>query len=434
MEGWALSIEKKRYSPHSRLIHGDFHTPNWDYSHNVVPPMSANSTYRLDSAARGKMGFQEYAHEEEGHSEGGPIFIYDRLEEPTSLMLETRLARAEGAEGALVFASGMAAISAATLTLLQAGQNIVTHPTLYGCTDSLFREWLPRFGMAARRTSLLDLEGVAAAIDKETRVIYAETPLNPTLDLMDLAGLAAVAAAANRGRPEEERVWLVVDNTFMTPWGQRPLEHGADVVVHSLTKGIAGFGTDTAGAVVFPQELHNPLLLARKDMGGMLSPRASWHILTYGICTLPVRFARQSATAGEVAAFLASHPKVESVRYPGLPSFPQADLARRQMRDPEGVFAPGFMVYFNLAGESGRPGAGDRFVDWIAANAYAITLAVSLGNVRTLVESPYNMTHACVPEEAKGAVSLTPGGVRLSVGLESAEDLIADLARALDAL
>ena len=176
-----MNPERKsgRYSAHARLIHGDSHTPHWDYSHNVVPPMSANSTFRLDSAARGKMGFLEFASEDEGHSEGGPIFIYDRLEEPTGLMLETRLARAEGSDSALVFASGMAAISATTLSLAGAGENIVTHPALYGCTDSLFRDWLPRFGMTARRVNLRDLAAVAGAIDSTTRMIYAETPLNP---------------------------------------------------------------------------------------------------------------------------------------------------------------------------------------------------------------------------------------------------------------
>lgn len=419
------------YSKESRLIHGRFHTPIWDYSHNVVPPMSANVTYRLDTAARGAMGFEEYA--SEGPGGEAPIFIYDRLEEPTGLLLENRLAEAEGADGALLFSSGMGAIAAVAVSLLEQGDSLVTHPSLYGCTDSLFRQWLPRMGVDARRVDLRwpDTD-VRDAIDSTTRVVYVETPLNPTLDVMDLRALADVVAEANEGRREEERVWLVVDNTFQTPWGQRPLEHGADVVVHSLTKDVAGFGADTAGAAMFPEALRNRLLLYRKDYGANLSPRASWHILTYGISTLPVRFARQQETARKVATWLAGRPEVASARYPGLPDFPRADLARRQMTDSDGAFCPGFMIYFTLRGEEDDPGIGRRLVDWIAENAYSITLAVSRGNIRTLIECPWSMTHASVPDDAKGVARLTPGGIRLSVGLESAEDLMRDLGDALE--
>ena len=432
-ENKKINRRKDAYSKEARLIHGEMETPVWDYSHNVVPPLSANSTFRLDTSTRGNMGFLEYAQESAGETEGRPIFIYDRLEEPTAMMLENRLAEVEQGDAALVFASGMAAISTLALSLLKQGENIVSHPTLYGCTDSLFREWLPRWGIEARRVDMNDLEAVESACDDLTRLLYLETPLNPTLDLMDIDALSGLAKRLNENRSPETQIRVAVDNTFQTPWGQRPLSLGADIVAHSLTKGIAGFGTDTAGALVFGEDLKNDLLVARKDLGGMLSPRATWHILTYGISTLGVRFQAQQSSAGEVAAYLERHPKVSSVRWPGLESFPQKELARRQMVDSDGAFCPGFMIYFTLKGACDDT-IGQRFVDSVAEEAYAITLAVSLGNIRTLIECPYSMTHACVPEDAKGSVSLTPGGIRLSVGLESPRDLIRDLSVALDTL
>lgn len=225
-----------------------------------------------------------------------------------------------------------------------------------------------------------------------------------------------------------------MDNTFATPYCQRPLTFGADLVVHSLTKNIGGFGTDMGGAVIAPREYYNLLMAYRKDFGGVLSPKNAWSILVYGLPTLGARMANQQKTALKVAQFLASHPRVTKVNYPGLESFPQADLARRQMVSYEGKFAPGSLLYFVIADPGGSGRAADRLVDFLAENSYTITLAVSLGQIKTLIENPYSMTHSNMPAEDKKALGIEPGGIRISVGLEDWHDIIEDLDAALDAV
>lgn len=419
------------YRPTTRLIHGRMHSPAWEYDHHLVPPITASTTFRLDSTRRGAEGFQHYA----AADAEVPIYIYDRLQEPNKDLLEERLAQAEGGEMAVSFASGMAAISAVLSVLLQAGQHALVHRTLYGCTHSLLSTWMPRFGIAATAVDLTDAEAVAAHVRPETRVVYFETPANPTLALIDVAAVAEVVAAVNAARAPEERLYVVVDNTFATPFAQRPLAHGADFVVHSLTKGLSGFGTDMGGVVVGPAAFHTPLRLFRKDFGAVLAPRAAWSVLTYGLPSLAVRMRQAQATAGTVAHFLAEHPAVARVAYPGLPSDPGHALAQRQMRDYDGAFAPGTLVYFELAGDgaAAQQAAAARFINHLAAHAYAVTLAVSLGNVRTLVEHPSSMTHAPVPPEEQVRMGLHPGGVRLSLGLEAEADVLADLDAALAA-
>ena len=417
----------------TRLIHGRGRSFKWDYDHHVVPPISSSATFRLDSAARGARGFEQFAHGDAPPGEH-PIYIYDRLDEPTRAMLEENLAYAERGEFALCFASGMAAISAALATLMRAGDNLVAHKVLYGCTYSLLTNWLPRLGMQARLVDLTDPASIAPAADRRTRVVYFETPVNPDMMLIDIAAVRAVVEGLNSGRAADERLEIVVDNTFASPFCQRPIQLGADVSCTSLTKAIGGFGTDIGGAVIGPRRLRDTLLMYRKDFGGVLSPKAAWATLVYGLPSLAARMANYQKSALRVARFLEEHPKVRLVRYPGLESFPQRELARRQMLDEHGKFAPGSMLYFVLkdAGEHGEAGA--RLIDWIARNSYCITLAVSLGQVKTLIECPYSMTHAALPEEAKRQRGIVPGGIRLSVGLEDWHDLVADLRAALDAV
>jgi cystathionine beta-lyase/cystathionine gamma-synthase len=219
--------------------------------------MSASAAYRLSTVHRGAQGFEEFATDEIGAEPHPPIYIYDRLDEPTRGMLEDHLAEAEGGDMAVCFASGMAAISAAIGVTTQAGDEIVAHHTLYGCTYSLFTTWLPRFGVNVRFADLRDEASVAQAITDRTRVVYGETPVNPTLDLIDVDQVKQWINAINDSRsPAEQMVWIV-DNTFATPYCQRPLQHGADLVVQSLTKDIGGFG-------------------------GVLSPKSAWPILVYG--------------------------------------------------------------------------------------------------------------------------------------------------------
>jgi len=307
----------------SFLIHGLFRTAKWDFSHHVVPPISSSSTYRLESAERGADGFCGYAVPEEQPMRRQPIFIYDRLDEPTRAMLEEHLAAAEQGEMAVCFTTGMAAISAAVGMQVRAGDEVLAHKTLYGCTYSLLSNWLPRWHVSVGYLDLRRPEQLAERIGPKTRVVYLETPVNPNLEILDLEAIVAVLRDANRQRSEDEQIRVVVDNTFATPYCQRPLTLGADLVVHSLTKNLCGFGTDMGGVVIGRSTYESDLLLFRKDFGAALSSKNAWPLLVYGLPTLEVRMRRQQETAIEVARFLEERPEVERVYYPGLGSFPE---------------------------------------------------------------------------------------------------------------
>lgn len=421
-------------SPRTRLIHGVGRSRRWDYNHHVVPPLTSSAAFRLDSAGRGAQGFFEFANTPADETTHLPIYIYDRMDEPTRSMLEETLAYAEGGGMALCFASGMAAISGALCTLLRAREELVSHKVLYGCTYSLITNWLPRYGIGVNLVDLTDLDAVRSAITPKTRVIYLESPVNPDLTIIDIAAIRSIADRFNRDRDPMSRIWVVVDNTFATPFCQRPISLGADVACNSLTKGIGGFGTDVGGAVVGPKELHDSLILYRKDFGGSLAPKGAWTVLVYGLPSLPMRMATYQQTALEVAKFLSTQPKVAAVRYPGLESHPQHALAKKQMRDPDGEFAAGSMIYFVLHEPEGTGEKGAKLIDHVAENSYCITMAVSLGQIKTLIECPYSMTHAAIPDEAKRERGMMPGGCRLSIGLEDPKDIIKDLGEALDAI
>ena len=427
--------------PHSveaHLIYGQMDDPLWDYSHHLLPPISSSATFRLDSAQRGAQGFMEFAHttDEVQVKSKAPIYIYDRLGEPNKDMLEQNLAYAEGGDMAITFASGMAAISGVLGMLTGSGSEIVAHKVLYGCTYSLLTNWYPRLKIGVKFVDFSNPAEVAAAITKHTRVLYMESPVNPTMRLVDLQAIAKIAREANVGRAQEDRVCTVVDSTFASPFCQRPIAHGIDFVVHSLTKAIGGFGTDIGGVVVGPRWSHDMLMLYRKDFGGVLSSKAAWPVLVVGLPSLAVRIRQMQATAQKVAEFLETRPEIERVLYPGLTSFPQLELARRQMVDFEGNFAPGSMVYFVMKGANAHESLkrAERFINHIAQSAYCITLAVSLGNIRTLIEHPGSMTHSAFPADEQVAKGLDPGGVRLALGLEKPDDVIRDLAASLDAM
>jgi len=412
----------KEYKLTTRLVHGPGASSKWDFTHHVTPPLSSSTTYRLDSAHRGARGFNEFGRLVRDVGEP-PVYIYDRLDEPTRSILEGELADVEGGDACVTFASGMAAISAALGSVLRAGDEVIAHPVLYGCTHSLFETWYGRMGFGVTRIDLNDHAALRAAIGDRTRALYFESPVNPTLTLIDVRALRAIADEVNVGRAKDRRLLIFIDNTFATPFGQRPLTLGADVVLHSLTKNLGGFGTDLGGAVVCPRELLADLLLYRKDFGGILSSKAAWSILVYGLPTLALRIKRQQHTAGKVARWLEKHELVTRVIYPGLPSYPQRELAHAQLVDFDGDFAPGGMIYFELDPE--RVDAED-FVDQIARSAYSVTLAVSLGHTKTLIELPMSMTHSCYGRPGASA--------RLSIGLESPSDIIADLKQALEAV
>ncbi|MEE9164921.1 MAG: PLP-dependent aspartate aminotransferase family protein [Nitrospinota bacterium] len=425
---------KEEYRMRTHLIHGNFESKKWEYSHHVNPPMSASAMYRLSSTHRGAQGFFEFASDCMQDTKHIPIYVYDRLDEPSRGMLEENLAYAEGGEISVTFSTGMAAISAVVGVLCEAGNEIVAHQVTYGCTYSLFSNWLPRTGIKVVWTDVNDEKALRKAIMNKTRVLYFETPINPTLTLVDIAAIRKIVDEINSHRPEERHLKIVVDNTFATPYCQRPIELGADFSVQSLTKGISGFGTDMGGVVVGPHDCYGRLMLFRKDFGGSLNPKSAWTFLVYGLPSLATRFSNQIKTAHHVAKFLSEHPKIEKVVYPGLNDFPQFELAKRQMVNHAGKFSPGNMIYFLLkdAEIDGKQSPKvENFVDYLADHAYCITLAVSLGAIKTLIENPYSMTHAALPEDEKRKTGMEPGGIRLSVGLEDWHDIKEDLRDAL---
>jgi len=414
--------KRHKYGVTTRLVHGPVHSAKWDFSHHVTPPLSSSTTYRLDSARRGARGFQEFGRHVTDLGEA-PVYIYDRLDEPTRSILEGELADVEGGDCCVTFASGMAAISAAFGSVLVAGDELIAHPTLYGCTHSLLTNWYPRLGIEVTRLDMNDLEALRERISQRTRVLYFESPANPTLELIDIPALRELVDSLNAARAAERKLLIYIDNTFATPFGQRPLEHGAHVVLHSLTKNLGGFGTELGGAVICHKSMLAALLLYRKDFGGILSSKAAWTIMVYGLPTLPLRLKRQQYTADKVARWLEKNPAVKRVVYPGLKSFPQRALALRMLRDFDGDFAPGNMIYLELDEEQVDP---ESCVDHLARDAYSLTLAVSLGHTKTLVEMPSSMTHSTCGQDR-------PGALRISIGLESPADIVRDLDQAIEA-
>lgn len=426
------------YAAETQLIWGKSFTPKWDYSHHVVPPLSSSSTFRLSSTKRGAKGFVEFAHHAGDFrvQSKAPIYIYDRLGEPNKDLLEENLAIAEQAECAVTFATGMAAVSAVCGVLLGSGSEVVAHRMLYGCTYSLFKNWLPRYRIKVTWVDFNDAKALNNAISPQTRLLYFESPVNPTMELIDIRKVVEIARRHNSHRTESHRIFTVVDNTFASPFCQRPLQLGIDFVVESLTKGLCGFGTDMGGVVAGPCWSYDRLLLYRKDFGGVLPGKSAWPILVYGLPSLAVRFRQQMQTAREVAEFLEKDRRIDLVNYPGLDSFRQRGLAQAQMHDYEGHFAPGTLMYFIPKGRTAteRHRRASRLVDYIAKKSYTITLAVSLGNIRTLIEHPGSMTHSAIPPEEQLKRGIDPGGIRLSIGLEKADDIKSDLRRALSTI
>jgi methionine-gamma-lyase len=431
-------IRERRYSMESNLIYGKSYSPKWDFEHHLLPPISSSATFRLDNVRRGAQGFLEFAHsngEVETQSKA-PIYIYDRLGEPNKELLEENLAFAEHGDVAVTFATGMGAISAILGILTASGDQIITHGVLYGCTYSLLKNWYPRYKIDVKFINMLLIDEVAEAITPRTKVIYFETPINPSLELIDIQGVVGLVREANKSRNERDKIRVVIDGTFATPFCQRPIELGADFVVHSLTKNIGGYGTDMGGAVIGPAWSRDLLFLYRKDFGAVLGTKSAWNIMVYGLPTLPLRMRRQQETAKQLADYLCHHQDVKYVNYPGAKCFRQTELAHKQMRDYDGNPAPGSMIYFSLKGDNPeeRRQLGGQFIDYLAENAYTITLAVSLGNIRTLVEHPGSMTHSAIPADEQVKQGLDPGGIRLSVGLEKPVDIITDLHAAFESI
>ncbi len=427
-------IDESKYSVQTHLIYGKNYSNKWDYSHHVISPLSSSVIFRLDSVERGAEGFEEFAHSNHMTGQPNPIYIYDRLGEPNKDMLEENLAFVEKGEVAVTFATGMGAISGILGVLTSSGDEIITHKTLYGCTFSLLNNWYPKYNIKNTAIDLTTPDNLRNTISEQTKVIYFESPANPNLDIIDISTVKKIVEEFNKDRTEENKIYVVVDNTFATPFCQRPIEHGSDFTVHSLTKGIGGFGTDMGGVVIGPKKFHDMLMLFRKDFGAVLNTKAAWTVLTYGLPTLHLRISQQIKNAIRIAEYLNAHPKVEMVNYPGLESYKFYSLAKKQMIDFNGNFAPGSLIYFTLKGETNMECKenGRRFMNYAAKNAYTMTLAVSLGHTRTLIEHPASMTHSMVPADKLIEYGIDPGGIRLAIGLENVDDILLDLEKCLD--
>jgi len=365
----------------------------------IAPPIFQTSTFKLSSAREGADFTQMPA----------PDRFYTRWGNPTTKQLEAAIAELEGAEAALAFSSGMGAISATIISILSSGDHAVFARSLYSATTELAQQVLPRFRVEVSFADASDLAAVRAAVRPETKLIFFESPTNPTLQVCDLEGLARIGREAG--------ALTAVDNTFASPYNQNPLRAGIDLVLHSMTKYIGGHSDLTGGSVAGKRELIEPCWKMLKIFGACLSPFEAW-LAIRGLKTLALRVERQNASALAVARHLSRHPAVERVHYPGLPEHPGHELARKQMRGFGG------MVSFEVRG-------GLAAATRLAESLKLITLAVSLGGVESLIAHPASTVHGLLPEETLCAAGIRPGLLRLSVGLEAAEDLIADLDQAL---
>ena len=349
-----------------------------------------------------------YVHDGLGEHKG---FEYSRVQNPTRFALEDNVAALEEGISGHAFASGMAAIQA-LLTLVKAGEHVVASRDVYGGTYRFFTHVLERFGLRFSWVDATSLEAIAAAMEESTRLLFLESPTNPLMEITDLAGAAEIAHA--RG------ALVAVDNTFLSPALQQPIALGADVVVHSTTKYLNGHSDAVGGALVAARQQESEwFYFVQKSAGAVMSPFDAFLVLR-GIKTLPVRMERHEASARRIAAFLVDHPKVKRVLYPGLPEHPGHDLQQRQARGFGG------MITFDLGSYEAAKAMLDRLE--------VMSLAESLGGVETLISHPATMTHASVPEQRRAELGIGDGMVRVSVGLEDIEDLLADLARGLDAV
>jgi cystathionine beta-lyase/cystathionine gamma-synthase len=346
-----------------------------------------------------------YVQEELGRHKG---YEYARTQNPTRAALEANIAAIEAGKAGFAFASGMAAIDAIT-TLLQSGDHVVVTDNTYGGTFRLFDKVLTKYGLTFSYVDTSQLDLVEAAITPRTRMLFVETPTNPVLRLTDMAAVAAIS--------RRHGIVLVVDNTFASPSVQRPIEFGADLVVHSTTKYLNGHSDSVGGIVIAVHDEHvDWLRFIQNSAGAILSPFDSWLVLR-GTKTLSVRMAQHNANGLALAQFLSGHKGIERVIYPGLPDHPQHELAKRQMRGFGG------MVSFDA-------GTFER-ARQVCNKVRLMALAESLGGVETLISHPASMTHASVPPARRAEIGLTDSLVRISAGIEDAEDLIADLDQAL---
>ncbi len=390
---------KKPFGFATRAIHHGYDPQ--DEHGALTPPLHLTSTFSFASAEEGGEMF-------EGEREG---YVYGRVSSPTVDLLERRIANLEGGEAGLANASGMGSISSVLWTFLAPGDEVIVDTTLYGCTFSFMHHGLSRFGIKITHVDMTDPANLAAAITSRTKIVYFETPANPNMRLVDIAQVSAIA------RAHDART--IVDNTYATPVLTRPIELGADMVVHSATKYLGGHGDLLAGMVVGTlEDITRVRTEGMKDMTGAVIAPFNAMLIMRGLKTLQLRMDRHCRSAMEIARFLENHPAVARVFYPGLKSTPQYELAKRQMADFGG------MIAFEL---HGGMQAGKETMNRLQL----IQRAVSLGDAETLIQHPASMTHSSYTPEERAEHGISEGLIRLSVGLEEVGDILQDLEAAL---
>ncbi|MFA1821796.1 methionine gamma-lyase [Virgibacillus oceani] len=392
-------MTKKSAHFETNVIHEGYDSK--DMLGSLATPLFQTSTFTFDTAEQGEARF---AGEEAG-------YMYSRLGNPTVKVLEERIAALENGERGLAFASGMAAVSAILVALTKANDHILCSSGLYGCTFGLLTLMEEKYNIMHDFSMMKTKEEVRSQIKPETACIYVETPINPTMKLIDLELVAEVA--------KEYDIPVVVDNTFASPYLQRPIELGCDVVIHSATKYIGGHGDVVAGLVVGKKDfLDKVAMTTQKDIGGIMSPFDAW-LLLRGLKTLPIRLDRHCDNAEIIVEKLRNHPKVESVYYPCDEANPDHVIAKKQMKRGGGV------ISFDVKGSK-------KEAQQLLNNLGFLKIAVSLGDAETLIQHPATMTHAVVPRVTRENMGLSDQLIRLSVGLESWEDIWKDLDQALN--
>jgi methionine-gamma-lyase len=390
-----MDTKNKGFS--SKLIHAGGIT---DEKGSAVTPIYQTSTFRFKDADQGARFFS-------GEEKG---YIYTRLGNPTIEDLENTVAELENGYGGLATASGMAAVNTVYLALLKQGDHMIGHNALYGPSRGIMEKLYPNFGIESSFVDATKVEEIEKAIKPNTKLLYLETPANPTMGITDLEAAVAIAKKHN--------LLTCVDNTFCSPYLQKPLDFGIDIVLHSMTKFINGHA-DIVGGIVVAREkaIFEELKYVMMNMGFNIDPHQAF-LARRGIKTLAVRIDRAQENAMKVAGYLESHPKVEWVLYPGLKSHPQYELGKKQMK------GPGAMISF---GVKGGLKAGKTVMD----NVKLAVLAVSLGGVETLIQHPASMTHSKLSKEARENAGISDGLIRFSIGIENVEDIISDLDSAL---
>ncbi|PLT30690.1 methionine gamma-lyase [Peribacillus deserti] len=392
-------MEKKYKNMETEVIHAGYEAKS--HLGSLSTPIFQTSTFTFETAEQGE---NRFAGKEEG-------YIYSRLGNPTVRALEEKIAALENAEDGIAFGSGMAAVSAVLFSLVQTGDHIICSQGLYGCTFGLLELMKEKFKITYDLSPMENVQQIQQLIKPETVCIYVETPINPTMRMIDLEMVASTA--------KEHAITVVVDNTFSSPYLQQPLNHGCDVVLHSATKYICGHGDVVAGLAAGKKEFIRKLgMTTLKDIGGIISPFDAW-LLLRGLKTLPVRMDRHTENAKKLYEKLKEHKAVEHVYYPGDPSHKDYHILKKQMKDGGGL------ISFEIKG-------GKQEAQSVMNALKLIKIAVSLGDAETLIQHPATMTHAVVPEVQRLEMGISNQLLRLSVGLEAWEDVWEDLKQALD--